>query len=201
MPEITDSSVNSLHERTGTDLMDCEKVLVETHGDLELAMSSMCIAEQASACEKNDNFARNGIITIQKRGDGSATMLELNRETDYVAYDSTFEAFASHVASVALEDHILDINELRERFKDDCLALSSRLGERIVIRRIAATEGTYTTSYLHYNLHIGVLVSGSIANEELLQSVAMHIAVMEPEYIRPEDFPPELVQQEQQKQL
>jgi len=201
MPDITDSLVDPLHKQTGEDLMDWEKVLVEAHGDVELAMSSMCIAEQPSASEKNDNFGRNDIITIQKRNDGSATILELNCETDHVAYDSTFEAFASHVARVALEDHISDFEDLRERFKEDCLALSSRLGERIVIRRIAATEGTYTTSYLHYNLHIGVLISGSIASEELLHSVAMHIAVMEPEYIRPEDIPPELVQHEQQKQL
>ncbi|WP_159308731.1 translation elongation factor Ts, partial [Klebsiella pneumoniae] len=88
--------VKELRERTGAGMMECKKALVETNGDIELAIENMRKSGAAKAAKKAGNIAAEGTIMI-KEGEGIAALVEVNCQTDFVAKDSNFVAFANQV--------------------------------------------------------------------------------------------------------
>ena len=97
---VTAAQVKELRERTGAGMMDCKKALTETAGDIELAIENMRKSGAAKAAKKAGNIAAEGTILI-KKGEGFAALLEVNCQTDFVAKDESFLAFANSVLDVA----------------------------------------------------------------------------------------------------
>lgn len=93
---ITAAMVKELRDRTAAGMMDCKKALQEADGDMELAIENMRKNGQAKAAKKAGNIAAEGQIIIK---DG--TLVEVNCQTDFVAKDDNFLAFANKVAEVA----------------------------------------------------------------------------------------------------
>lgn len=199
MAEITASLVKELRERTGAGMMECKKALVEANGDIELAIDNMRKSGQAKAAKKAGRVAAEGII-LTAIDQNYAVVLELNCETDFVAKDAGFKAFAEEVIAVALKQRIASVEILKAQFEEQRTALVAKIGENINIRRLAVLEGAVLGSYLH-GVRIGVLVAATGATQELVKHVAMHIAASKPEYINPEDVPAEVVEREHQIQL
>lgn len=199
MAEITASLVKELRERTGAGMMECKKALVEANGDIELAIDNMRKSGQAKAAKKAGRVAAEGII-LTAIDQNYAVVLELNCETDFVAKDAGFKAFAEEVIAVALKQRIASVETLKAQFEEQRTALVAKIGENINIRRLAVLEGAVLGSYLH-GVRIGVLVAATGATQELVKHVAMHIAASKPEYINPEDVPAEVVEREHQIQL
>ena len=199
MAEITAALVKELRERTGAGMMDCKKALTEANGDIELAIDNMRKSGQAKAAKKAGNVAADGVIKTKIVGN-YGVILEVNCQTDFVAKDGGFQAFADEVLEVAAADRITDIDVLKAKFEDQRVALVAKIGENINIRRVAVLEGEELGSYLH-GARIGVLVSAKGANEELIKQVAMHVAASKPEYVKPEDVSAEVVAREHQIQL
>ena len=108
---VTAALVKELRERTGAGMLDCKKALVETDGDIELAIENMRKSGQAKAAKKAGRIAAEGVILTKVEG-GKATMLELNCETDFVARDEGFLAFGNKLLNVAFEKGLNDIEEL-----------------------------------------------------------------------------------------
>src|SRR6516225_152415 len=97
---VTAEAVKVLRERTGAGMMECKKALVETSGDLEAAAELMRKAGLAKADKKASRVAAEGVIVIEKAPDGrAAAMVEVNCETDFVARERDFRAFAQDVAA------------------------------------------------------------------------------------------------------
>ncbi|MGL4733820.1 MAG: translation elongation factor Ts [Enterovibrio sp.] len=194
---ISAAMVKELRERTGAGMMECKKALVETNGDIELAIENMRKSGAAKAAKKAGNIAADGAIII-KQNAGFAALVEVNCQTDFVAKDGNFTEFANKVATAALESKA-SIEELQSQFEDERVALVAKIGENISIRRVAYVEGAQLASYRHGE-RIGVVVAGT-GSEETLKHIAMHVAASRPEFVNPEDVPAEVVAKEQQIQV
>ena len=174
-------------------MMDCKKALQETDGDMELAIENMRKSGQAKAAKKAGNIAAEGQIIIK---DGA--LVEVNCQTDFVAKDDNFLAFANEVADAAAASKP-SIEELQAQFEEKRIALVAKIGENINVRRVAYVEGTALASYKH-GAKIGVVVAGE-GDAETLKHVAMHVAASKPEYVNPEDVPADVVEKEKQIQI
>lgn len=189
---ITAAQVKELRQRTGAGMMDCKKALVETDGDIELAIDNMRKSGAAKAAKKAGNIAAEGTILI-KNGEGFAALLEVNCQTDFVAKDASFLAFANSVLDVAAASKVT-IEELKAQFEDTRVSLVTKIGENINVRRVEYIDGATLATYRHGE-RIGVVVAGE-ADEETLKHVAMHVAASKPEFVNPEDVPADLVAKE-----
>lgn len=194
---ITAAQVKELRDRTGAGMMDCKNALTETNGDMELAIDNMRKSGAAKAAKKAGNIAADGTILI-KNGEGFAALLEVNCQTDFVAKDSNFLAFASAVLDAAAASKVT-LEDLKAQFEDARVALVTKIGENINIRRVEYIDGANLSSYRHGE-RIGVVVAGE-ADEETLKHIAMHVAASKPEYVNPEDVPAEIVAREQALQI
>ncbi len=199
MAEITAALVKELRERTGAGMMDCKKALTEASGDIELAIENMRKSGAIKAAKKAGNVAADGVIKT-KIADGFAVILEINCQTDFVAKDGGFQAFADKVLDAAAAGKVTDVEVLKAQFEEERVALVAKIGEKIDIRRVAILEGAQLNSYQH-GLRIGVVVATTGADEELSKQVAMHIAASKPEFVKPEDVSADVVEKEYQVQL
>ncbi|UGA55493.1 translation elongation factor Ts [Vibrio sp. VB16] len=197
MATVTAALVKELRERTGAGMMDCKKALVEANADVELAIENMRKSGAAKAAKKAGNVAAEGTIII-KQADGFAALLEVNCQTDFVAKDGNFLAFANEVADAAVAEK-LDAAALQAKFEETRIELVAKIGENISIRRVEYIEGVSLASYRHGE-RIGVVVAGS-AEEETLKHVAMHVAASKPEFVNPEDVPADVVEREKAVQV
>ncbi|EGR1142946.1 TPA: translation elongation factor Ts [Vibrio parahaemolyticus] len=197
MATVTAALVKELRERTGAGMMECKKALVEANADIELAIENMRKSGAAKAAKKAGNVAAEGAIII-KEENGSAVLLEVNCQTDFVAKDGNFTAFAQEVADAALASKAT-VEELQAQFEEARVALVAKIGENINIRRVQHVEGTAIASYRHGE-KIGVVVAGE-GDAETLKHVAMHVAASKPEYVNPEDVPADVVAKEKEVQV
>ncbi|MBU2925680.1 translation elongation factor Ts [Colwellia sp. 1_MG-2023] len=194
---ITAAMVKELRERTAAGMMDCKKALQEADGDMELAIENMRKNGQAKAAKKAGNIAAEGTILI-KDVNGVAALLEVNCQTDFVAKDANFLAFANEVLDVAAESKVT-IEELQAQFEEKRIALVTKIGENINIRRVEYVEGAALASYRH-GATIGVVVAGE-GDAESLKHIAMHVAASKPEFLTPDDVPAEVVEKEKAIQI
>ncbi len=190
---ITAALVKELRERTGAGMMDCKKALQEVDGDMELAIENMRKSGQAKAAKKAGNIAADGQIIIN-----GGALVEVNCQTDFVAKDDNFLAFANKVAEVAAAGK-LAIEDLQAKFEEERIALVAKIGENINVRRVEYVEGETLASYKH-GAKIGVVVSGN-GDAETLKHIAMHVAASKPEFVNPEDVPAEVVEKEKAIQI
>ncbi|ELR63635.1 Translation elongation factor Ts [Photobacterium marinum] len=197
MATVTAALVKELRERTGAGMMECKKALVEANADIELAIENMRKSGAAKAAKKAGNVAAEGAIII-KEGEGVAALLEVNCQTDFVAKDGNFLAFANEVAETAAASKA-DIAELQAQFEEKRVALVAKIGENVSIRRVSYIEGEQVAQYRHGD-RIGVVVAGN-GDAETLKHVAMHVAASRPEYVNPEDVPADVVEKERQVQV
>ncbi len=194
---ITAAMVKELRERTAAGMMDCKKALVEADGDMELAIENMRKNGQAKAAKKAGNIAAEGVILI-KEAEGNAALVEVNCQTDFVAKDESFLAFANEVADAAIASKA-SAEDLQAQFEEKRITLVTKIGENISIRRVAYIEGAALASYRHGE-RIGVVVAGE-GDSETLKQIAMHVAASKPEYINPEDVPSDVVEKEKAIQI
>ena len=183
---ISASMVKELRERTGAGMMECKKALVETDGDMEAAAELLRKSGQAKADKKAGRVAADGKIVI--RTDGSkAVVVEVNSETDFVAKDENFIAFAEAVADAALASGTTDV----EAFANETLAdgrnveqartdLIAKVGENISVRRIASVTSDGPLGDYTHGAKIGAVVALEGGDEDLARDIAMHVAAINP---------------------
>ncbi|GAB3533305.1 translation elongation factor Ts [Photobacterium alginatilyticum] len=197
MATVTAALVKELRERTGAGMMECKKALVEANADIELAIENMRKSGAAKAAKKAGRVAAEGAILV-KEAEGLAAILEVNCETDFVAKDANFLAFANEALDAAVAEK-LDTAALQAKFEETRAALVAKIGENISIRRVEFIEGVKVGSYRHGD-RIGVVVAAD-AEAEVIKHVAMHVAASKPEYVTPEDVPADVVEKEKQIQI
>ena len=202
---VTAALVKELRERTGAGMLDCKKALVETDGDIELAIENMRKSGQAKAAKKAGRIAAEGVI-LTKVEAGRATMLELNCETDFVARDEGFLKFGNELLEVAAANNINDIDALNDaelngsKVSEVRDALVAKIGENISPRRVINVEGDTLGAYIHGG-RIGVISILTGGDEELAKDVAMHVAAASPQFVKPENVPAEVVEKEKEIQI
>jgi elongation factor Ts len=200
---ITASLVKELRERTGSGMMECKKALVETDGDIEAAAELMRKSGAAKADKKAARVAADGAIKVSVNDDGkSAVILEINSETDFVAKDENFQAFAENVLATVAQQNPASVEALSTMTMDNGQSveearqvLISKVGENIQVRRFERIEsGNSIASYLH-GARIGVLVDSS-ADAGLARDIAMHIAAVNPQFVDQDAVPAEFIEKE-----
>ncbi len=198
---ITASQVKELRERTGAGMMECKQALVETGGNLDEAQELLRKKGQAKAEKKAGRIAAEGRIELAGGGD-HAVLVEVNCETDFVAKDKNFLAFARQVAELALQTGTDDVAGLMAQAVDDGtledvrLALVAKIGENINVRRLSGLRPSGAIgSYLH-GTRIGVIVDVEGGDEALRKDLAMHIAATNPRCVSADDLPPAEVDKE-----
>jgi elongation factor Ts len=202
---VTAALVKELRERTGSGMLDCKKALVETDGDVELAIENMRKSGQAKAAKKAGRIAAEGVILTQISGT-KATMLELNSETDFVARDEGFLGFGKKILAVAAANNINDIEALNAAEVDGITIATARdnlvakIGENISPRRVVNVEGDNLGAYVHGS-RIGVITILNGGDEALAKDIAMHVAASNPQYVKPSDVPEAVVAKEKEIQL
>lgn len=205
--EITASLVKDLRERSGAGMMECKKALTECGGDIDAAMEHLRKTGLAKADKKADRVAAEGRI-VAASTHGKAVLVEINSETDFVAKDENFVAFANSVADAALAANALDVDALKlaklpsgESVEEARAAVIAKVGENVQVRRLAAIASeNHVAAYIHGG-RIGVLVELKGGDIELARGLAMHVAAMNPPYNKASDVPTEFVAKEKEIEL
>lgn len=204
MADISASTVMELRQRTGLGMMECKKALTETAGDMAKAEELLRIKSGAKASKAADRVAAEGMIGVSVAEDGkSAAIVEVNCETDFVAKNDDFKAFASEVAQLANRNRPADVAALSglklasgETVETRRVALVQKIGENISLRRFARVEAQgRIASYVHGS-RIGVLVDVTGGDATLGKDLAMHIAASKPMAVSKEQVPAGVVARE-----
>lgn len=199
---VTASLVKELRERTGLGMMECKNALVETDGDIELAIENLRKASGLKAAKKADRTAAEGVVAMKIADDNSyGVVLEVNSETDFVARDDSFLAFVNTVLEKAFASKADNVASLiDDELENKRQALVQKIGENIGVRRVTLVQpqSGIVGGYVHSNNRIAVLTELTAGDVELARDVAMHVAAVNPQVVRPEDMPEELVNKEKE---
>jgi elongation factor Ts len=193
MAEVTASMVKELREATGLGMMECKKALVEANGDFKVAEEQMRIKSGAKASKASSRVTAEGVVGAFIAMDGkSGAVVEVNCETDFVAKNDDFMAFAKNVAETVAKHNPADLAALSELIiangslsvEEARKALLVKLGENLTVRRFEryATATGKLASYLHGS-KIGVLLSFTGGDEAMGRDLAMHIAASKPKSV------------------
>jgi len=192
--QISASDVNKLRQQTGAGMMDCKKALTETNGDFEAAIDYLRKKGAKVAASRQDRESNEGVVIARTSEDGKrGVIIELNCETDFVAKNAEFIAFANQIANTAVENKPADLAALtqlqidtdvdRVSIAEAITEKTGKIGEKIGVSKYEIVEGEKVIAYIHGNFRLGVLVglSANVAGaEEAGKDVAMQIAAMNP---------------------
>lgn len=199
MAAVSASMVKELRDRTGLGMMECKKALVEAGGDIDAAIEEMRKNSGMKAAKKAGRTAAEGVVTAKVAEDGSyGIVVEVNSETDFAARDESLLAFVATVSEKVFTEKQTDVKALMEGDLNTAReALVQKIGENISVRRSEVVDSdSVVGSYVHSNNRIAVLVSLTGGDAELARDIAMHVAAVNPQVVRPEDMPEDVVTQE-----
>ncbi|ATX76104.1 translation elongation factor TS [Reinekea forsetii] len=198
---ITASLVKELRDRTGLGMMECKKALVESEGDIELAIDNLRKSSGLKAAKKSGRIAAEGILVTRTSADNSLVMLlEINSETDFVARDDNFLNFAHKVADVAFAKGSSDVAAfMADGLEDERAALVQKIGENISVRRAVFIGGAGKTveAYVHGG-RIAAAVELTGGTPDLAKDIAMHVAAINPQYVNVNDVPADVLAREEE---
>jgi elongation factor Ts len=207
MTEISAGLVKELRELTGLGFMECKKALAEAGGDLRKAEELLRIRSGAKASKAASRVAAEGVIGAFVSADGKVgALVELNCETDFVARNEAFVAFARSLAQIvasrdpndAQELAALDLMGMKVEAKRQ--ALVQKIGENMTIRRFKRLQAKGKLALYLHGVKIGVLVDYE-GSEEVGTDVAMHISFYKPQFLLKSEVPADIVAREREIQL
>lgn len=205
MAEITASMVKELREKTDAPMMECKKAIVEAGGDLAKAEEILRVKLGNKASKAASRIAAEGIVGIYVSPDSKlAAMVELNCETDFVAKNDDFVAFAASLAETIANKAPDDVTALAQlsgagapTVEEARKALIGKLGENISIRRFVRMSAQGQIGhYVHGGAKIGVLVDLTGGDPGLHRDLAMHVAAAKPVALSRDQVPPDLINKE-----
>lgn len=203
MSNISAKLVKELRERTGAGMMECKKALIAAEGVIEKAAEEMRIFGQAKADKKASRVAAEGVIEVYAAY-GRAILLEINSETDFVARDETFKAFAQEAVKAAHAANSKTIKEVLaaktsngETVEEARKSLIAKIGENIQVRRVKTVEANTLGVYIHGS-KIGVVVALEGGDEDLAKDIAMHVAAANPMVVSGDQVPADVVAKEKE---
>lgn len=209
---ITAAMVSELRKKTGAGMMDCKKALTETGGNMDEAVDFLRKKGLSAAAKKSGRVAAEGMVVALSEGTVGA-LVEVNAETDFVAKNDAFKAFAEGVGQVVLANEAADVEALKgiaypetgRNVAEELTHQIATIGENMDIRRFAridAGQGV-VAAYVHGAGKIGVLVELQTESTdekvaELGKQIAMHVAAAAPQYLKRDDVPSAVVDKEKE---
>ena len=204
MAEITAGMVKELREKTDAPMMECKKALTEAGGDLAKAEEILRVKLGSKAGKAASRVTAEGIVAVHLSADGrTGAMVELNCETDFVAKNDDFQAFAKALAGLVATGAPADVAALSAMpleggtVEARRTALIGRIGENMTVRRfVRVAAAGRVASYVHGGARIGVLVDVEGGDEALAKDLAMQIAASKPVALDRNGVPAELIERE-----
>lgn len=188
--QITAADVNKLRQQTGAGMMDCKKALTEANGDFEAAIDYLRKKGAKVAASRQDRESNEGVVIAKTTADGKrGVIIEFNCETDFVAKNADFVAFANSIADLAVEKNPASLEELTnldlngEKLSETIISKTGTIGEKVGVSKFETVTGEKVIAYIHGNYRLGVLVALSAnpaSADEVGKDVAMQIAAMNP---------------------
>ncbi|OJX81523.1 translation elongation factor Ts [Leifsonia sp. 71-9] len=207
MANISIADIKALREQLGTGMVDTKKALEEAGGDIEKATEILRLKGAKGNAKRADRSTSEGLVAAKENGNGSATMIELACETDFVAKGDKFIALADKVLDAAAAAGATTVEEaLAARAGSQTVAEligdeAAILGEKVELRRVASVSGEHFAIYLHKTSkdlppQVGVVVGYAGDDAETARSIAQHISFANPTYLTREDVPAAEVENE-----
>lgn len=204
--QITAADVNKLRQQTGAGMMDCKKALTEANGDFEAAIDYLRKKGAKVAASRQDRESNEGVVIAKTTADGKrGVIIEFNCETDFVAKNADFVAFANSIADLAVEKNPASLEELTnlelngEKLADTIISKTGTIGEKVGVSKFETVTGEKVIAYIHGNYRLGVLVALSAnpaSADEVGKDVAMQIAAMNPVAIDKADVDSKTIERE-----
>jgi elongation factor Ts len=204
MAEITAAAVGKLREMTNAGMMDCKKALTEANGDIDAAIDILRKKGAATATNKGGREAREGVVAQYIAPDGRlGVLVEVNCQTDFVARNDMFKAFADDVAKRLAADPKTD-------FEADRVGMVAKIRENIQIPRHARMKVSgngMIAAYIHTGAKVGVLVEVGAGKEatvsaedfkQLVKDITLQIAAGHPVSVSRDQVPPEVIAKEKE---
>jgi elongation factor Ts len=188
---ITASEVNELRQKTGAGLMDCKKALTETNGDLEAAIDLLRKKGAKVSALRAGKEAPEGVVIAKTTADKkTGIVVKLSSETDFVAKNEAFVAFANSIAELAVSKQPADLDGLLalsfegSTVADKVTEMVGKINENIRVTNYEKLSGDSVIAYNHAGNKIGVLVQLTKPSTEAIDAigkdVAMQVAAMNP---------------------
>jgi len=213
MADVTAAMVKDLRTATDAPMMDCKKALTECDGDMEKAKEFLRDRGMAQTAKKADRVAAEGLLGLKvSETFTSASLVEINSETDFVAKNDGFIALVGNTAAHVFTTGVSSVEELNETsyetgtFSEYFTSQVARIGEKIVTRRFVtlnAGEHGCVNGYVHTNGRVGVLVAITCDSQKtadalapMVRNIAMHASAMKPTTLSYKDFDPKFVEEE-----
>lgn len=204
MAVITAAMVKELRVKTDAPMMECKKALTEADGNMEQAEEILRVKLGNKATKAASRITADGVVAIYIDELGKiGAIVELNSETDFVAKNADFIAFANDIAKLVAENKPADVAALSalplngSTVDEVRKGLIGKIGENISIRRFQIIEGKGKLStYIHGGAKIGVIVDVVGGNDEVAHDVAMHIAASKPKALDKDGVDQNLIETE-----
>ena len=204
MAVITAAMVKELRVKTDAPMMECKKALTEADGNMEQAEEILRVKLGNKATKAASSITADGVVAIYIDEPGKiGAIVELNSETDFVAKNADFIAFANDIAKLVAENKPADVAALSalplngSTVDEVRKGLIGKIGENISIRRFQIIEGKGKLStYIHGGAKIGVIVDVVGGNDEVAHDVAMHIAASKPKALDKDGVDQNLIETE-----
>ncbi len=204
MAEITAGMVKELREKTDAPMMECKKALTEAGGDMARAEEILRVTLGNKASKAAGRVAAEGVVGTYVSDDGKlAAIIEINCETDFVAKNDDFLAFARECARLVATAAPADVAALAalplggSTVETTRAELVGRIGENMTLRRFERIEAAgRVASYVHGGAKIGVMVDLVGGDDALARDVAMHIAASKPVSLSRDQVPADLIERE-----
>ena len=193
MAEVSASMVKELREKTDAPMMECKKALTEAGGDPVKAEEILRVKLGTKASKAAARVTAEGVVAVSVDSAGkNASLVEVNCETDFVAKNEEFLAFARKISQLVLERDPPDVSALLglplegSTVEARRAALVGKIGENLSVRRFERMRAQgRIAQYVHGGSRIGVLVDVSGGDESLAKDLAMHIAASRPRALHP----------------
>lgn len=201
MAEISAGLVKELRELTGLGMMECKKALAEAGGDLRKAEELLRIRGGARS-KVAGRITAEGVVAAYVAPDAKAgALVEVNCETDFVAKNEDFVAFANWLAELVASRDPADVAALQrlDGVETRLQELIQKIKENMSIRRFRRIRAAGRLALYMHGTRIGVLVDLD-GPEEVGKDVAMHIAFAKPAHMAKADVPAEIVSREREIQ-
>ena len=208
MATITAAEVNKLRKQTGAGMMDCKKALVEANGDFEQAIDLLRKKGQKIAANRGDRDAKEGLVLAKTTADNKkGVMVVVNCETDFVAKNDDFAAFANNILDAVIENGVSTVDAAKAlTYPGTSLTIADRIieevgkiGEKIDLSAVEIIESELVVAYNHPGNSLASMVAVSKAGDaeaEAAKNVAMQVAAMNPIALNDEGVDAETIERE-----
>ena len=203
--EISAADVMKLRKATGAGMMDCKTALADAEGDFNRAVDIIREKGKLVASKRADREATEGVVLAKVNASGtSGALVVLNCETDFVAKNENFVAFAEKILDAAIANNSVDLAAVKALIIDgrtvenQVIEQTGVIGEKLDLPFFAKLDAETVVAYIHPGNKLSTLVGFNKANldAQVAKDVAMQVAAMNPVAVDKADVPEDVVAKE-----